>query len=150
MDMSSLVRRTALAAAIASAAGATQAETIEGVWWSTVTRVDCSTGAEQGSFTGMQIYDQGGTLIDTNSTSPASRGPGMGTWKRDGQNIAMRFRFMLFNPTGQWIGTAVVTRTMTPSPDGETAVASSTATAYNPAGDQIGGSCTRDVSVRVR
>lgn len=141
--------RAALAAAIACT-GAAHADTVEGVWWSTVTRVDCSTGDATGSFTGMQVYHQGGTLTDTNSTPASSRGPGMGTWRRSGRDVETRFRFMLFSPSGQWTGTAVVTRTVTPAPDGETAVGSGTAEVYSPAGELVGGSCTRDVAVRLR
>jgi hypothetical protein len=151
MRIEKLLCRTACVAALSvGTGGLALADTMEGVWWSTVMRVDCSTGAELGGFTGMQVYHQGGTLTDTNSGPPTSRGPGMGTWRRSGTEIETRFRFMLFAPTGQWTGTAVVTRALTPAPDGDNATGSGSAEVYNPAGQLVGGSCTRDVSVRLR
>jgi len=136
------------AAVLVLCAGTAQAGKVEGVWWSNVTRVDCATGAAQLSFTGMQVYHQGGTLTDTNSGNPASRGPGMGTWKREGQDVHTRFRFMLFNG-GTFTGTAVVTRVITLTPDGDSATGRGTSEVYAPDGTLVATSCTRDVSTRV-
>ena len=137
-----------LAAAACLTALSVQADTVEGVLWSNVTRVDCTTGAELLSFTGMQVYHQGGTMTDTNGGNPASRGPGMGTWKREGQQVNTRFRFMLFN-AGAFVGTAVVTRVFTMTPGSDTAMGSGRSEVYNPAGVLVATSCTRDLSTRV-
>ena len=136
-----------LAALLGMGSGTAQADSVVGVWWSTVTRVDCNTGAEQGSFTGMQVYHLGGTLTDTNGTNPASRGPGMGTWQRVGHEVQTKFRFMLFN-AGVFAGTAVVTRVITLAPGGDSATGAGRAEVYAPNGALVGGSCTRDVSTR--
>lgn len=140
---------SALVSGLLISAGAAQAsDNIVGVWWSEVSRVDCSTGATLGSFTGMQTFHLGGTLTDTNSQNPASRGPGMGTWSRQGPDVLTRFRFMLFN-AGAWTGTAVVTRKVTPGPGGDTAIGQGTSEVYTPGGQLVATGCTRDVSVRV-
>lgn len=89
-----------------------KAETsIEGVWKTTVVPRNCDTGEQiMPSFEGLLTFNFGGTLAETSSgSSPGTRGPGHGTWRRlpGNQTYAMHFVFQRFSPGGL-IGTTEV------------------------------------------
>lgn len=91
-----------------------QADPIEGVWESTVTIRDCTSGAVVRSFKGMNNFHRGGTLSDTNFAPTATRGPGMGVWRKTGaSSYTASFRFYRYNTDGTLAGSQKVTRTTT-------------------------------------
>ena len=57
-----------------AAASADVPDPVEGVWDSTVTTVDCTSGAVQRTFKGVSSFQHGGTLIADNSAPVPSRG----------------------------------------------------------------------------
>jgi hypothetical protein len=146
--LSSCIRALA-AVALSAAASAHASDNIVGLWWGSVERIDCASGATLATFTGMQTFHLGGTMSDTNSQSPVARGPGMGTWERQGNKVVSKFRYLGYAPDGTWIFTAVVNRTITLGPDGNTASGTSETALYNPLGQQIAAGCARDESVRI-
>lgn len=142
-------RAAALTAAGLLGAGAAQAaQPIIGVWQADVQRIDCATGAVVGSFQGLQVFHAGGTLTDTNSGNPATRGPGMGRWSGRNGVYQTRFRFMRYD-AGIFAGYAVVTRTIVLDPSGTSATASATSEVLDAAGNLIATGCTLDSSVKV-
>ena len=98
----------------AVAQAAAEADAIEGVWESTITIRDCASGAVVRTFKGMNTFHRGGTLSDTNNAPTATRGPGMGVWKKNpGGNYTGSFRFYRYNADGTLAGSQKVTRTTT-------------------------------------
>lgn len=157
--MSSFPRRSAAAVAtLALAAFATQAshaappwsvDPVVGLWLATVTQRNCATGEVLAVFQGQQVFHHGGTLSDTNSGPPTSRGVGFGTWQRTGPtSLTVRFRFMRFGPDGQLAGFSLVTREVALSADGQSATAQTTVQIQNPAGVTVATGCASDVAAR--
>ena len=95
------------------------ADPIEGVWEGTATLTHCTTGAVLATFSAASVYHRGGTMGDTNSSPAPSRGPGFGTWTRDGATYTIKFRFFAYDNTGALIGTRRVTRSVTLGPTGD-------------------------------
>ncbi len=79
--------------------------TIEGVWRTQITPINCQTGVPLLPFTipGLLTYHQGGTMSETTAvpSGPSSRSPGHGVWNRiNGYSFNGSFIFLLFNPNG--------------------------------------------------
>ncbi len=79
--------------------------TIEGVWRTQITPINCQTGVPLLPFTipGLLTYHQGGTMSETTAvpSGPSSRSPGQGVWNRiNGYSFNGSFIFLLFNPNG--------------------------------------------------
>ena len=90
------------------------ANRIVGHWRADVALGSCAGGPAFVAFIGFNTFHAGGTLSDTNNTSPALRSPGHGTWKSlgNGQYVS-RFQLFRFLPTGQYDGYADVQGTLT-------------------------------------
>jgi len=92
--------------------------TIEGVWRTQITPIDCQTGTPLLPFTpqGLITYHKGGTMSETSDGAPrgpASRGPGHGVWnRRNRRHYDGSFVFQLFNPDGSFAGTQKVTQNL--------------------------------------
>lgn len=127
------------------------ADPVEGVWDAVLTLRDCSTSAVILTARGQNLFHRGGTLTDTNASSPTSRGVGFGVWRREGgaQSYTARFRFNRYNADGTWAGTQRVTRVFTLSADGNTQTSSNTGQVLDVAGTVIQNNCATDVSTRV-
>ncbi|MEP7303723.1 MAG: hypothetical protein ABI699_19570 [Caldimonas sp.] len=72
------------------------------------------------------MFHLGGTLSDTNSVPTITRGPGFGTWSRNGAVYTGKFRFYTYDNAGVPTGTARVTRSFTLSPDARTSTSTNT------------------------
>ena len=96
-----------------------RARKIEGVWDVRVTRRDCQTGDPTGiNPRVMNMFNRGGTLLETPSGPPTRRGPGLGTWQHlGGRSYSSVFRFFRFNADGTFAGTQRVARTIELSRD---------------------------------
>ena len=82
-----------------------QVRAIEGVWKAVVSIRDCQSQAEIFTFPTMEIYIRGGSLLLENSSTPASRSTGMGTWQHaGGRDYTAVFRFFAYNPDGSLFG----------------------------------------------
>ena len=124
------------------------ADPMEGVWESAVTARNCTTGEAVGTFRGAQVFHRGGTLADTNSTPPASRGPGFGIWSRTASGYTATFRFYRYNADGSLAGTVRVTRVMTLSADANTVNSTNTIQVLGLDGAVQQTGCATDVSTR--
>lgn len=86
------------------------ANSIVGTWNTTVTFVDCTTGAVIRSFPTMNTFNQGGTMLET-PRSLAQRSPGHGTWARtQGHEYTSTFKFFRSNADGTDNGYQIVYR----------------------------------------
>ena len=82
-----------------------QVRAIEGVWQAVVTIRDCQSQAEIFTFPTMESYIRGGSLLLENSSTPAMRATGMGTWRHaGGRNYTTVYRFFTYNPDGSLSG----------------------------------------------
>jgi hypothetical protein len=153
MNATASIRRFVNHAPILSAAllllmGTAHAASIAGVWKSEVTIFDCTTHNTLRTFVGLQALHADGTLSDTNSTDPASRSPGMGTWRKVGRGqFSSHFTLFLFSG-GTYVGYGVVDRDITMGDDGNTATGSIHNAIYDPSGNLLATACGSDESVR--
>lgn len=106
----------------AVAQSASDADPIEGVWDSTVTIKDCTSGAVQTTFKGFLVFHRGGTMqIDSTHSAlvPPIRGSIYGTWKRDvGSAYTANLVHLRFNPDSTLAGTGKIQRAVTVAADG--------------------------------
>lgn len=102
----------------ADAQAAPDTNAIEGVWESSITIKDCSSGAVVRTFKGESLFHRGGGLTADNSLPVPTRSVAYGTWKQDGAAAyTAKFRFLRFNPDGTLAGSQKVARTLTLSAD---------------------------------
>ena len=90
------------------------AQSIEGVWQTTVTQRNCQTGAVIRSFRGLSTYHEGGTMSETSAAlSPALRSPGHGVWEKESRSTySSSFIFQFYNPDGTLAGTQKIISTI--------------------------------------
>jgi hypothetical protein len=86
---------------------------LEGVWDVTVTIRDPAGNPLQ-SFRAMNMYIRGGVFEEFGTRNPpGQRGPGMGTWRPEGDDrYSAVLEFFRFNVDGTFAGTQKVTRTI--------------------------------------
>jgi hypothetical protein len=105
---------------------ASDSDPFVGVWLHDAARVDCTSGTVLLRFKAMQMIHQGGTLSDTNSTPPTTRGPGFGVWERTGERrYEIKFRYARYFPDGNLDGYTVVSGKTLLSHDGNSVTNSS-------------------------
>ena len=89
--------------------------TIQGVWRTRITGVDCQTSLPLGpSFPGLFTFNKGGTMSEYGigpGSSPALRSPGHGVWQHEqgGQNYSYAFTYYRYDSSGAFIGSQKVT-----------------------------------------
>lgn len=87
------------------------ANRIVGLWATTVTIGPCQ-GGPTTTFNGASVFHAGGTLGETNTSSPTTRGPAQGIWKYQGRNqYKTRFQFFAYLPDGSFDGVRQITTT---------------------------------------
>ena len=102
----------------AEAQTASDANPIEGVWESSITIKDCTSGAVVRAFKGESLFHRGGSLTADNSLPVPSRSVAYGNWKQNaGAGYTANFRFLRFNPDGTLAGSQKVSRSLTLSSD---------------------------------
>lgn len=95
------------------------ADPIEGVWESSVTIKDCSSGAVLRTFKGVGLFHRGGALTADNSLPRAAQGIALGQWRRGaGTSYTANLRFLRFNPDSSLAGSQSLQRTVTLAADG--------------------------------
>jgi len=88
--------------------------TIQGVWRTMVTGVDCQTGVPLGPpFAGLFTFNNGGTMSEYGigpGGSPALRSPGHGVWEhqQSWQDYSYAFTYYRYNSSGVFIGSQKV------------------------------------------
>ena len=122
-----------------------------GVWVPTVTQVDCASGQPLAIFEGMSVLHHGGTLSETNSSPPTTRGAGWGTWEHiGGRQYRSQWRFLRYAADGSFSGVTVVRRQFNLSANGEEASGESHFDIVAPNGVVVFSGCATDVTTRFR
>jgi hypothetical protein len=127
------------------------ADPVEGVWESSITIRDCTSGAVVRSFKGVNTFHRGGTLSDTNNTPPTPRGPGMGVWRAGARagSYTASFRFYRYNPDGTLAGSQRVNRSFTLAADGNSSTGTIAAQVLDTADVVQQNLCGTETSVRL-
>lgn len=96
------------------------ANRIVGTWEYQVNVSNCETGQTLFQFRAASVFNAGGTLLDTNSQPPTTRGPAFGVWTYNprARNWIAEMRLNRYNPDGSFAGVNEVRRTLTISRDG--------------------------------
>ena len=113
--------------------GAQAAErTIEGVWRTAVTLLNCQTGQPVGvpPFPGLFTFHDDGTMSEFGigpGSSPALRSPGHGVWQREHgwQDYSYTFMYYRYNSSGVFIGSQKVTSELELAASGDSFVTKS-------------------------
>jgi hypothetical protein len=111
---SALMVIAALTVAFSFASAQAPERTIQGVWRTMVTPVNCQTGDPVAPpFPGLFTFDMGGTMSEygiSPGLSPALRSPGHGVWKRgqSWQDYSFTFTFYRYDASGVIIGSQKV------------------------------------------
>ena len=130
-------------------AQASDADPIEGVWESTLTVTNCTSGAMLATIKGQAVFHRGGTVSADNSSPTVTRGTAFGTWKRGiGNAYTSTLVFMRFNPDMTLAGTQKVARSFTLAADGNSLTGTNTAQIINTAGVVLQQSCVGETGVR--
>jgi len=129
---------------------ASPASDIVGAWEFQVHVANCATGQTFGQFRAASLFNAGGTMLDTNTAPPASRGPGMGVWTFDratGQYV-VDMRLYRYNADGSFAGTTQLRRVLTLSADGASASGTFTGQILGPAEQLLASTCGEETGVR--
>ncbi len=116
MAIGTAMTTAALAGTAASPVGRKSAplgQQLNGTWTTTVQLSDAPPGAPS-AFTALDTFlPGGGLLVSSSAANPALRGLAHGAWVRTGnRQFASTFVWFRFDPTGQYIGTQRVRRTI--------------------------------------
>ena len=122
---------------------------LQGVWEGSVTLRDCTTNAVVATFYGSQVFHQGGTMSDTNTSPTASRGPGWGSWVKSGPVYIVKFRFFTYDAAGNYSGVIRTTRTVTLGPSLGMATSVNSSQIFDANGDLIRSTCGTDSGSKV-
>lgn len=108
---------------------------LNGTWTTAVQLTDAPPGAPA-SFNALDTFLPGGSLLVSSSApNPALRTLAHGTWIRTGDHrFASTFVWFRFDPTGQYVGTQRVSRTMVLATDGASFQASDIVQVVSPTG----------------
>jgi len=114
---------------------------LQGTWFTDVTIRQCGTGTVLRTFTAINTFNEGETMIDTTSgASPALRSPGLGKWEKTGSHTYSAVSLaLLFNPAGVWTGTQKLTHVI--EVNGDENVFTSQSEIFDTAGTRISSGC---------
>lgn len=100
-----------------------QENRIVGLWESRVDLGPCNNApGTRRQFRGLNAFNLGGTMTDTNAAGPATRGPGFGAWVYDRREKTYRIRMQFYRylPDGSFDGLTDIHREATLAVDGKT------------------------------
>jgi hypothetical protein len=124
-------------------------KSIVGVWQTTVTPVNCQTGAPE--FQGLSTYNSGGTYTESSGGgNPTLRSAGHGIWERKNgwRNYTLKFIFLRFSPTGVLIGKQRVFQTLELSENGDQLTSSGRFEVLDLNGNVLGSGCSTATATR--
>lgn len=125
------------------------ARSIEGTWNVVVTLRDCQSQAPLGTFRAMDMFIQGGSIVDTNAAPPTTRGPGFGSWEYTGeQQFTATLRFFIYNPDGTFAGVRRLAQEIVVAPDNNSWESTVATIIFNPAGTPIATGCATATAAR--
>lgn len=87
----------------------------------------------------IQVFNRGGTAVETSSEPPATRSPMLSTWKHlSGRLYAATGEHFIFNPqTGALQGTRKINRTIEVAQDGQSYATVARVTTFDPLGNVV-------------
>jgi hypothetical protein len=140
----------ALGQACSPAHAQTAADPIVGPWSSQVTITDCH-GTTTRQFQALNLFQEGGTLTDTDSQPPSSHGPALGSWASQGGGMySSLFEFYRFNADGTLAGSNRVQRTATLGAGSNSFTSTITVSVLDPTGTTLMSACGTETATRVQ
>jgi hypothetical protein len=149
-----LIIMAALTVAFSFASAQAPERTIQGVWQTMVTPINCQTGDPVGTpFPGLFTFNKGGTMSEYGvgpGSSPVLRSPGHGVWAREHgwQNYSFTFMFDRYNASGVFIGSQKVTATVELGASGDELTTNSLGEILDANGNVIATFCARTAATR--
>jgi hypothetical protein len=125
---------TIVAAAGTASNGHASARGLVGTWSQTV-----NLPAPLPPLQSLQVFNRGGTAVETSNEPPGTRTPMFSTWKHMGGRLysATGVHF-IFNPqTGGYQGTRKINRTIELAPDGQSYETVARVTTFDPSGNIV-------------
>ena len=118
-----------------------------GAWTQTVTPL-----APLPPLRSIQVFNRGGTAVETSSQPPATRSPMLSTWKHLGGRLyAVTGVHFTFNPeTGALQGTQKINRTIEVAQDGQSYATIARVTTFDTLGNVIGAFVARAKAERMQ
>lgn len=118
---------------------------IEGLWSSQVIITDCH-GTTMRTFSALNLFGRGGTVVDVDSQPPTGHGPGLGVWASAGRSqssptspqYSSSFELFRFNTDGSFAGYQQIGRTISLAPDGQSFTSTISAAMLDTSGNPIG------------
>ena len=122
---------------------------LQGTWFTQVAIRDCGTGAVLRTFSAVNTFNSGETMIDTTTgASPSLRSPGLGKWEKNGGRTYDAVSVaLLFSPAGVWIGTQKLTHKIEVS--GDESAFTSRSEVFDPTGMLLSSGCATAVGRRL-
>lgn len=126
------------------------ANRIVGTWEFQARLFACASGQTLAQLRASSVFNAGGTMLDTNTAPPDTRGPAFGTWTYDpaGGHYVARMRLYRYNPDGSFAGVAQVRRTLRLSADGDSATGTFTGQILGPNEEVLAVNCGEETGVR--
>ena len=135
------------------------ARTVEGVWRTMVTPVNCETGDPLAPpFPGLFTFNEGGTMSEYGISpgqvqTPALRSPGHGVWQREHghhgeHNYSFSFIFYRYNTSGMFIGSQKITAALELGASGDQFTTHSAVEIFDANGNLIGTGCATAAGTR--
>jgi len=132
-----------LAAAQIPVSGQGKARRIEGTWRAQVRVLNCQTGAEIVTLSGLNTFLPGGSMISTVAINPALLSTGHGVWEHaGGRSFTNTVISLRFNPDGTYAGTEKVTRNIELDSSGDEFTSINSSEIADPAGNVIRTGCS--------
>lgn len=126
------------------------ANAIVGTWEFQGRFFACATGQTQRELRASSVFNAGGTMLDTSTAPPDTRGPAFGIWtydERAGHYVA-QMRLYRYNADGSFAGVAQVRRTLVLSSDGDSATGTFTGQILGPQEQVLAATCGDETGVR--
>jgi hypothetical protein len=136
----------------AQSADARSRNGLEGTWRVQVTVSDCETGAVLRTFPALFAFAKGGTVTNTTAgQSPALFTPGFGVWRHtQGRTYTAVLEAFVFDPTGVWIQTHRLTRSIELDGDADEFTESINLEIFDTSGNLITTGCGTSVATRFK
>ena len=126
------------------------ANRIVGTWEFQGRLFACATGQTVRALRAASVFNAGGTMLDTNTAPPDTRGPAFGTWTYDParRTHLVQMRLYRYNPDGSFAGVAEVRRTLRLSTDGDSSSGTFTGQILGPNEELLARTCGEETGVR--
>lgn len=118
---------------------------LDGTWITSVTQVDCVSGAPVAPvFPGILSFHHGGTMSGTSAVAPAV----FGTWDRSGAEFRFAGTFLRYNSSGAYVGRQTIRQKVTLGQGGGEFTSSGSVEILDTNGNVIGNGCATSIGIR--